>query len=344
MKKTISLILSIILLVSLISVTEPVSAADGPKLLAITFDDGPSRYTDELLDGLKERGAKATFFMVGSNVNAFPDTIKRMKDEGHQLATHTMSHANLAKLSVAGIQSEVFGVEERLDNIVGEGEYWLRPPYGSVNATVKGAVKTPIIYWNVDTLDWKSRNAQSVCQTILNQASDGDIILLHDLYKTSVDGALQAIDVLQKRGYVFVTVEKLLKRRGIAPEDGKVYYNVPNIGINLPEVSAPVIAVRKTVVGTKVVIAKSDKEDVVHYTANGATPDKNCDIYRHPYYIEDTQSVKAIAVGESELSDITELTVSLEQALSKAVLDKCFYEYKIPFLSKKTAFKIGMKL
>jgi len=250
MKKTISFLLCLILLVSTFSFVVPAMAARDTKLVAITFDDGPSKYTDALLDGLKLRGAKATFFMVGTNVDYYPDTIKRMKEEGHQLATHTMSHANLAKLGTAAIQKEVFGVEDKLDTIVGKGEYHLRPPYGSYNATVKNAVNTPLIYWSVDTEDWRYRDAQNVARVITTHTHDGDIILLHDLYKTSVDGALMAIDTLQSQGYVFVTVEQLLKRRGITPENGKVYFDAPNKGINLPAVVSPVIATRTTVQGS----------------------------------------------------------------------------------------------
>ena len=343
MKKVFSLLISVIMLLTTVVTLVPVHAADGPKLLAITFDDGPSKYTNELLDGLSARGAKATFFMVGSNVKAYPEIVKRMKDEGHQLATHTMSHANLAKLSVSGIEKEVFGVNERLNDIVGEGKYYLRPPYGSFNNTVKQTVNTPIIYWSVDTEDWRYRDAQKVCNAIMNRTRDGDIILLHDLYKTSVDGALAAIDKLQQQGYVFVTVEQLLKRRGITPQDGVIYYDVPNKGINLPAVVAPIITTRRTLAGTKVIIGKFDKTNIVHYTSNGDAPNKECSIYTAPYYIDEEHSVKAIAIGESELSDMSECMVSPNEKISKELLKRSFGVYDIPFLENERPFMIGMK-
>ncbi len=340
--KRITIVLICLMLLTMFSFVLP-SQASQVKLLAITFDDGPSKYTAQLLDGLKERNAKATFFMVGGNVSAFPDTVKRMKQEGHQIATHTMTHANLAKLGTAAIQREVFGVNERLNAILGEGKYYLRPPYGSYNQTVKQAVQTPLVYWSVDTQDWKYRQADNVRRVIVNQAKDGDIILLHDLYKTSVDGALSAIDDLRKEGYVFVTVEQLLKRRGITPEDGVVYFDAPNKGINLPAVSAPIITTATTVLGTKVMIGKNDADNRIFYTNNGGNPSSKDSVYSHAYYINEEQSIKAIAVAQDEISDMMEYSAKPLE-ISKSELDKGYYRYRIEFLHKKIQFKIGMKL
>ncbi len=344
MKRITAFLLCIISLLCLLGTFVPAQAAQGPKLLALTFDDGPSKYTDKLLDGLKERGAKATFFMVGSNVNAYPETVKRMKKEGHQLATHTMSHANLALSSVDNIKSEVFGVNDRINAIVGDGKYYLRPPYGSYNDTVKRTVMTPIIYWSVDTEDWKSRNTQSVYNKIMNTARDGDIILLHDLYLTSVEGALKAVDSLQQQGYVFVTVEQLLRRRGIVPTDGTVYFDAPNRGINLPGVVAPVIATRNTILGKKVIIGRYSPSDHVFYTADGQKPGTKSEQYTKSYYIREEQTVQAVSVGESELSEISKEHLTPEAVVSKNDLDKLFYYFRSTFLAKEQKFVIGMKI
>ncbi len=344
MKRIITSLLIFAVLLSVFSFSVPAMAARDTKLVAITFDDGPSKHTEKLLDGLKQRGAKATFFMVGSNIPYFADTVKRMKAEGHQLATHTMSHANLAKLSTSAIQKEVFGAEEKLAEIVGNQKFYLRPPYGSFNTTVKNAVHSPMIYWSVDTEDWRYKNAQNVANVIVNSTRDGDIILLHDLYPTSVEGALMAIDTLQSRGYVFVTVEQLLKRRGIVAENGEVYFDAPNEGINLPAVIPPVITTRETVLGTKVVIGKYEKSSIVHFTKNGDAPDDKCDIYSVPYYIDKEQCIKAIAVGESEMSDIVAKDTAPVQKLSKEILDKGFFRYQISFFDKGVAFHPGIKL
>ena len=342
MKRIITFILNFTLLISLFSFS--VQAKTETKLLAITFDDGPSRYTSELLDGLKLRGAKATFFMVGPNVSAYPDVVRRMKDEGHQLATHTMSHAYLPSLEPSEILEEVNGVEERIENIVGEGKHYLRPPYGAFNSKVKSTVGTPMIHWSLDTEDWRYRNSTAVYNSIVNTVKDGDIILLHDLYKTSVEGALKAIDTLQQRGYVFVTVEQLLRRRGITPEDGTVYFDAPNVGINLPAVIPPTIAVRNTPLGAKVVIGRYAPSDKLYFTDNGDEPTNECTEYVTSFYIDKEKSVSAIAVGESELSDISKQTVSPEQSMTKEQLDKSFYCYRSPFLTEKHNFVIGMKI
>ncbi len=341
MKRLFAILICIFLLLA----TLPLSAGakEGPKLLAITFDDGPSRYTEQLLDGLKTRKAKATFFMVGSNVSLYPETIRRMKKEGHQLATHTMTHANLATLSSDKILKEVEGVDQRLNQIVGSGNYYLRPPYGSYNKTVKSTVNTPMVHWSVDTEDWRYRDSESVYQKIIRSTHDGDIILLHDLYKTSVDGALKAIDTLQSQGYVFVTVEQLLRRRGIAPENGQIYFDAPNQGINLPAVVSPVISTRTTVLGTKVMIARFSPADKIYYTADGKKPDTQCPLYDKPYYVEEKQTVQAVSVGESELSSISSVTVDPAATMDKQQLDKAYYCYQIPFLKHKSPFVIGMK-
>lgn len=344
MKRTVTLLLTILLILPIFLYSFPVMAARDTKLVAITFDDGPSKYTDKLLDGLKKRGAKATFFMVGSNIERYAQTIQRMKAEGHQLATHTMSHANLAKLDTASIQKEVMGVDKKLAAIVGDGKFYLRPPYGSFNTTVKKAVHTPMIYWSVDTEDWRYRDSKNVARVIINSTRDGDIILLHDLYETSVDGALMAIDTLQSQGYVFVTVEQLLKRRGIVAEDGAVYFDAPNKGINLPAIMPPVITTRTTVLGTKVVIGKYERNSIVHFTKNGDAPNEKCDIYSTPYYIKKDQSIKAIAVGESEMSDIAEKVAKAFKTPTKEVLDKELYQYQIPFLQKGIDFHVGIKI
>lgn len=203
------------------------------KLIALTFDDGPGRYTSQLLDGLKERNVPATFFVLGSNAKSYPDLLKRMVKEGHQLASHTYSHAQLTTLSSSGIKSEINNTRNLLAAAGGDQTYYIRPPYGSYNSTVKSCAGAPLILWSVDPEDWKYRNTTTVTNNIMNAVQDGDIILLHDIYSTSVNAALNVIDKLKAKGYEFVTVSELLRRRGITPENGGVYYRAKNNGINL---------------------------------------------------------------------------------------------------------------
>lgn len=207
--------------------------------IALTFDDGPTGkienypngLTNYLLDGLKERGAKATFLMVGNRVSEVSDALPRMVSEGHELGNHTMTHpmCHLTGLDEDGIRSQINDATEAIKAIAGQPSQVLRPVGGGVNSDVKAVAKElgyPIINWSVDTEDWKYRDAEHVKQVIVEQAGDGDVVLMHDLYPTSVKGALAAIDELQARTdktYAFVTVSQLAAIHGITLEPGVVY-------------------------------------------------------------------------------------------------------------------------
>ena len=232
--KLLSLLLVLLLLAALVLPAGAAQPQDcGAKLLAITFDDGPGPYTAGLLDELAARGVKATFFVSGYRAANYPETLKRIVDEGHQLANHTYNHANLNTLSAAKVRKEISSVQELITAAGGDDPAYIRPPYGNANQTVRSNVSVPLINWAVDPLDWKYRNADTVCNNIVSGAYDGAIILVHDIHKTSVPGALAAIDELLDEGYEFVTVKDLFKRRGVTPEAGKVYYDAKNNGINL---------------------------------------------------------------------------------------------------------------
>ena len=194
-----------------------------PQYIALTFDDGPSPETTEhLLDCLKERGVHATFFLIGEQIDGMEDVVRRMHDEGHQVGNHTYSHARLDRDDVVAL-SELNKADVQLCEVLGEGEYWVRPPWGFVSDTVKQCVDTPLIYWSVDTEDWRSRNADMICRVIVQNARHGDIVLLHDIHSASVEAALRAIDTLSAQGYQFVTVEELFSCCGITPQCGHFY-------------------------------------------------------------------------------------------------------------------------
>lgn len=211
---------------------------DADVYIALTFDDGPTGALDgypngltaTLLDGLKERGAHATFFMVGDRVNMFSSTLPRLVSEGHELGNHTMTHPmqHLTGLSTDGIRQEISSATNTIQEKAGQPPTVLRPVGGGVNSDVKAVAKElglPIINWDVDTQDWKNRDAQSVHNAIVN-AGDGSVVLMHDLYPTSVKGVLSAIDELQSRTdktYAFVTVSELAAVKGITLEPGVVY-------------------------------------------------------------------------------------------------------------------------
>ena len=187
------------------------------KYIALTFDDGPRRDTTEkLLDGLRERGASATFFLVGEEIAGKEDLVKRMAAEGHQIGNHTWSHVRLENAGTAG--QEIRMTERALEELLGEKDYWLRPPYGIMDEGVETNV--PLVKWSVDPRDWESRSTAKVVQAVLRDAGPNAIILLHDIYPTSVEAALQIVDALEKEGYWFVTVEELLQLNGITPQAG----------------------------------------------------------------------------------------------------------------------------
>lgn len=196
---------------------------DGKKAVAITFDDGPGKYTEELINGLNERGVRATFFMLGSCVAEYPEVLPLMVEGGHQLGSHTYDHTDITTLSDSKLNDQLSLTDNEIYKACGQMATAFRPPYGSfTDDKIKGINKT-VTMWSLDSLDWKSRDAASVKNEIVSKAMDGDIILLHDIYKSSVDGALDAIDELQKKGFVFVTVDELLSRYGVEVAHGVVH-------------------------------------------------------------------------------------------------------------------------
>lgn len=211
-----------------ISTAGETRATGDPKYVALTFDDGPSpRCTPRLLDGLREMRAKATFFVVGCQAVKDPDIVQRIAAEGHQVGNHSYDHADLHSLTSAQALADLEKNDALLRELLGEGEYWVRPPYGLMTEAEAAALSVPLVNWSVDTEDWKSKDADRIVDIIYRQTGDGDIILLHDRYQNTVDAVLRAIPHLQEQGYVFVTVEELLTLRGIAPEAGVTYRCAP---------------------------------------------------------------------------------------------------------------------
>lgn len=192
------------------------------KYVALTFDDGPKAgTTDVLLDGLRQRGASATFFLVGEQAQYHPDLVLRMQEEGHQVGNHTWSHTRLEGVPPETADAEIGRMESWLHGVLGGSGYWLRPPYGQIDAGV--TVEVPMAKWSVDPRDWESRDAEAVVQAVVAATRENSIILLHDIYPTSVKAALRLVDVLQQEGYCFVTVEELLLLNGLKPQNGVLY-------------------------------------------------------------------------------------------------------------------------
>lgn len=204
---------------------EPTAAPKKKEIryVALTFDDGPSSFTDRLLDCLEKNKAKATFFMVGKEIEYFSEEVKRMEKLGCELGNHTYSHADLTTLSPEEVSAELSAVDTLLKDLTGQGASVIRPPYGAVSSTVKQTAGAPMILWSIDTLDWESQDPEQITETVLSQVKDGSIILMHDIFSTSVDAVEILIPKLAEEGYQFLTVHELAEKKKTDLQPGNVY-------------------------------------------------------------------------------------------------------------------------
>lgn len=197
-------------------------------MLALTFDDGIGSYTMELLEALEEYDVRATFFMQGSNIQeSEAEVLQKMVELGCEIGNHSTNHPDLATLSAAEIEEEMETTDALIYKYAGVLPTVMRPPYGSTDDEAEAVINYPIINWNVDTEDWKTDNSSDVLDEILSEASDGDIILMHDVKSWSVEAAIEAIPILLEEGYQLVTVSEMAEAKGIDLEDGEVYYMFP---------------------------------------------------------------------------------------------------------------------
>lgn len=179
--------------------------------VALTFDDGPHPvYTPQLLDGLNERGVHATFFVVGKNILGNEALLKRMETEGHLIGNHTYSHVKLSELDIARACAEVEKTNALICEVTGKEPEFIRPPFGEWKKAMECSFEMIPVLWDVDPLDWTTKNTALVVERVLKDTKPGDIILLHDYYQSSVDAALEIADALTERGYKFVTVDELI--------------------------------------------------------------------------------------------------------------------------------------
>ena len=192
-------------------------------MVALTFDDGPGERTGELLDQLEKYNAHATFFMQGKNIPGKEDFVKKMKEIGCELGNHSYDHPQLTKLSADKIANQIGTTNDLIQQAAGSTATVMRPPYGAINDTVRSSVGLPMILWSIDTLDWKTRNAQSSIDTVMNDVQDGDVILMHDIHTESIDAALVLIPKLEEAGYQLVTVSEMAKAKGVALQNGEKY-------------------------------------------------------------------------------------------------------------------------
>ena len=181
------------------------------KKIALTFDDGPHPYyTEQLLDGLKERGVVVTFFVTGEHAVLHPDIIQRIYDEGHLIGNHTYSHMQLTDENREEFKEELIATSEVIEEIIGEEVIYVRPPYGTWDKAFEAELNMIPVLWTVDTLDWCSTSVSGITKSATRGAEENDIILMHDYYDTTVTAALRIVDELLAQGYTFVTVEEIL--------------------------------------------------------------------------------------------------------------------------------------
>lgn len=181
------------------------------KMVALTFDDGPHELcTPKLLDGLKSRGVHATFFLMGENIAGNEDLVLRMKEEGHLIGNHSYRHIQLTKAGEDAVCESIEKTETIISGITGDRPQYLRPPYGDWNEELECRLDLTTVFWTVDSLDWQLQNTSKIVSRVLKRTGNSDIILMHDIFPTSVESALQIVDALQARGYTFVTVDELM--------------------------------------------------------------------------------------------------------------------------------------
>lgn len=206
----------------------PVRAVDA-KYVALTFDDGPSgKYTRQLLDGLYDRGVKATFFLCGYRIRQYPDITQRIYDEGHEIGCHGYSHKNMKAMSRRDIAAEIADTQALLPE--GCNPKFLRPPGGCCSDGVRQVAEVrnlAILSWSVDPRDWATRDTAAIETAVLENIQDGDIVLLHDMTASSVQAALDIVDALIEEDFEFVTVSQLAKLRNTRLKPGQVYTRFP---------------------------------------------------------------------------------------------------------------------
>jgi len=198
-------------------------------MIALTFDDGPSKYTTQVLDILEKYNARATFCVVGNLVNARKDTVKRAFDLDCEIIGHSWDHRDLSKLTVEEIESQLNDTSAVIETVTGDVSPKLfRPPYGAVSSTLKNAsaqLGYAMINWSVDPEDWRTRNADAIYSEVMSNLSSKAIVLSHDLYGATADAYERIIPELVSMGYQLVTVSELMYYSGKTLEAGVVYYS-----------------------------------------------------------------------------------------------------------------------
>lgn len=213
---------------------EAKSVSDSPKQIAFTFDDGPGDNTEMLLDGLRDRDAKASFFLIGSKAEKNPELVARIYEEGHLIGNHTYSHVNLRKCSKAEAEAQIEKTNAVIKEITGESPAFIRPPYGAYTGLMLERIDEIPVLWSMCPKDWEHEDDEDyICNYIVEHAKDGQIVLLHDPRPATVPAVLRAMDILREEGYEFVRADELLCRSGAKLSAGLAYRYCADNGLVL---------------------------------------------------------------------------------------------------------------
>lgn len=207
---------------------EEMSISDNRKLVALTFDDGPSKYTEELIEILDKNNIKATFFVLGTNCQNYPDSLITIANSDHELAIHGNTHTSFIKLSIEEVNNEIIDTINYIESLNLDVSKLVRPPYGSLNNNLKENIEYPFILWSIDTEDWKTKDKEQIKAEILNNIQEGSIILMHDT-KSVHDVDIEVLEEILPdltTEYNFVTISELIDHSNIKLENGKTYRKI----------------------------------------------------------------------------------------------------------------------
>lgn len=194
------------------------------KYVALTFDDGPSSFTEEIIDLLQKYNYNATFFVLGNKLNLnYKDILKKSIKNGNEIGVHGYSHRSFTKMRQATMEEEITKTKKYIKNLTGYESTLVRPPYGNITKTIKNYNLGPYILWNNDTLDWKLRDANKISSRLINSVEDKSIILMHDTYLTTFKALEIILPYLKENNYVVTTVSKIYELNGITLESNKSY-------------------------------------------------------------------------------------------------------------------------
>lgn len=179
------------------------------KMVALTFDDGPSIYTEELIEYLNKEGCNATFFVLGNKVEMYADVLKKSIKYGNEIGNHSYNHKWLIKLNEESIRDQINKTQDIIKSTTGYTPKLLRPTYGSINNKIRNNTDLDIVLWNVDTLDWKYKSVKKIVSRATRNLKDGNIILMHDIHKRTIEAVKKIVPIIKEKGYTCVTISEL---------------------------------------------------------------------------------------------------------------------------------------